>query len=199
MSHRTPTDILVLHAVRVLGYAETARVAARFAVPAEIAAEHLLDAQARGWVSHSAFAGDSGWSLTETGKMQGERLLAAELDRCGTRAVVERVHRDFLPHNVTVADACTAWQLAEIGIGEDTVTIGETITRLASAAHALAELEARLVAEMDRFAGYHLRFAYALERAGTDPAWITATDRDSCHRVWFELHEDLIASLGLVR
>ncbi|MDQ1594975.1 MAG: hypothetical protein QOH40_1531, partial [Arthrobacter pascens] len=26
-----------------------------------------------------------------------------------------------------------------------------------------------------------------------------ATDRDSFHRIWFELHEDLIATLGLRR
>jgi len=25
------------------------------------------------------------------------------------------------------------------------------------------------------------------------------TDVDSCHRVWFELHEDLIATLGIDR
>ncbi|RZK85151.1 MAG: hypothetical protein EOP26_05730 [Rhodococcus sp. (in: high G+C Gram-positive bacteria)] len=98
-----------------------------------------------------------------------------------------------------MADACTAWQLAEMGFGESTVTLDETITRLATAADALGEFEARLVAGMDRFAGYHRRFAGGVERAGTDPAWITATDRDSCHRVWFEFHEDLITSLGLAR
>src|SRR5690606_18217145 len=36
-------------------------------------------------------------------------------------------------------------------------------------------------------------------RASADPAWITAADRESCHHVWFELHEDLIATLGLSR
>ncbi|MBV6757213.1 hypothetical protein [Rhodococcus opacus] len=199
MGYRTPTDILVLHAVRILGYAETARVAARFDLPVEATVEHLLDAQARGWVTRTTFAEDSGWSLTDLGKVHGERLLAADLDRCGSRTVVVQVHREFLPHNVAVADACTAWQLAELGIGEAAVTLDETTTRLASAARALAGFEARLVAGTDRFAGYHRRFAGAVERASTDPAWITATDRDSCHRVWFEFHEDLIASLGLVR
>ena len=29
--------------------------------------------------------------------------------------------------------------------------------------------------------------------------WVDRTDIDSCHRVWFELHEDLIATLGLSR
>ena len=199
MAYRTPTDILVLHAVRILGYAETARVAARFDLPVEATVEHLLDAQACGWVTRTTFAEDSGWSLTDLGKVRGERLLAADLDRSGSRTVVVQVHREFLPHNVAVADACTAWQLAELGIGEATVTLDETTTRLASAARALADFEARLVAGTDRFAGYQQRFADAVERSSTDPGWITATDRDSCHRVWFEFHEDLIASLGLVR
>ncbi|MFE7421504.1 hypothetical protein [Rhodococcus sp. NPDC057529] len=199
MPHRTPTDILVLHSVRILGYAETARIAARFDLPVEETVEHLLDAQARGWVTRTTFAEDSGWSLTDLGKVHGERLLAADLDRCGSRTVVVQVHREFLPHNVAVADACTAWQLAELGIGEATVTLDETTTRLGIAADALAGFEARLVAGTDRFAGYHQRFAGAVERASTDPVWISATDRDSCHRVWFEFHEDLIASLGLAR
>jgi len=199
MSHRTPSDILALHAVRILGYAETPRIAARFALPAALVAEHLFDAEAKGWVTHTDFAGDGGWSLTETGRVHGERALAAELDQCGYRAEVVQVHQDFLPHNGAVADACTAWQLAGMGLGGTTTTIDETIARLETAADALAELEARLVAGMNRFDGYHQRFAGALERAGTDPSWITATDRDSCHRVWFEFHEDLIASLGLVR
>ncbi|MFE5700052.1 hypothetical protein [Rhodococcus koreensis] len=199
MPHRTPTDILVLHAVRILGYAETARIAARFDLSVETTVEHLLDAQARGWVTRTPFAEDSGWSLTDLGKAHGERLLAADLDRCGIRAVVVQVHREFLPHNVAVADSCTAWQLAELGIGEAIVTLDETTTRLGIAADALADFETRLVAGTDRFAGYQQRFADAVGRSSTDPGWITATDRDSCHRVWFEFHEDLIASLGLVR
>jgi hypothetical protein len=29
--------------------------------------------------------------------------------------------------------------------------------------------------------------------------WVDAPRIDSCHTVWFELHEDLLASLGLER
>ena len=199
MAHRTPTDVLVLHAVRILGYADTARIAARFGLPTGEADEHLLDAQACGWVTHTSYAGDSGWSLTETGKAHGEHLLSDELDATRARPVVRQVHQDFLPHNETVGKACTAWQLAEMDIGEQAVTLGTTITRLEEPSRALADLEARLTARLDRFADYHQRFAGALDRAGSDPGWITATDRDSCHRVWFELHEDLIATLGLTR
>ncbi|GEK21750.1 hypothetical protein CXY01_22700 [Cellulomonas xylanilytica] len=32
-----------------------------------------------------------------------------------------------------------------------------------------------------------------------DGGWVDRTDVDSCHRVWFELHEDLVATLGIDR
>lgn len=199
MSRTTPADVLVLHAVRTLGYATAARVAGRLGLAEVETTEHLLDAQARGWVAHSSFAGDGGWSLTEAGRREGERLLAAELDDAGARTAVEAVYRDFLPLNDVVGAACTAWQLTELGIGDQPVTLTAVITRLDEPARALSTLETRLTAHLARFAGYHRRFASALDRARTDPAWITGTDRDSCHRVWFELHEDLIATLGLTR
>ena len=199
MSHHTPAEVLVLHAVRILGYGDTARIAVRVGLPEDEVREHLLDARAHGWAAWSPYAGAGGWSLTEAGRAQGERLLAAELDGVGARALVEEVYRGFLPLNDVVAAACTAWQLAEMGIGEQTMTLAETIATLQGPATALAGLEERLTAHLDRFAGYRHRFTTALRKAGDEPAWITGTDRDSCHRVWFELHEDLIATLGLVR
>jgi hypothetical protein len=199
VGHRTPADVLVLHAVRTLGYGDAARIAGRVGLAEDEVREHLLDAQAHGWATYSSFAGEGGWSLTEAGKAQGERLLAAELDGAGARAAVEEAYRDFLPLNDAVAAACTAWQLAELGIGEHTVTLAETTATLQGPATALARVEARLIRHLDRFAGYRHRFTTALAKAGDEPAWITATDRDSCHRVWFELHEDLIATLGLAR
>jgi hypothetical protein len=199
VSRVTPVDVLVLHAVRTLGYATAGRIAARVGLSEAETTEHLLDAQARGWASYSSFAGDHGWSLTEAGKRQGERHLTAELDAAGARAAVEDVYRDFLPVNDVVGAACTAWQLAELGIGDAPVTLTATIARLEEPARVLAAFEARLTRRLARFAGYHSRFAAALARASAEPAWITGTDRDSCHRVWFELHEDLIATLGLTR
>lgn len=199
MSRTTPSDVLVLHATRTLGYATAARVAERVGLPEAETTEHLLDAQARGWVTYSSFAGDGGWSVTEAGRRRGERLVATELDAAGARTAVEDLYQDFLPVNDVVAAACTAWQLAELGSGEPPVTLTATIARLEEPARVLAGLEAHLTTHLARFAGYHRRFAAALHRASAEPAWITGIDRDSCHRVWFELHEDLIATLGLTR
>jgi hypothetical protein len=52
---------------------------------------------------------------------------------------------------------------------------------------------------LPRFSGYAKRLEQAATNAATEPAWFTATDRDSFHRIWFELHEDLIATLGIRR
>jgi hypothetical protein len=199
MSRTTPADLRVLHAARTLGYATAARLAVRAGLSEAAATEYLLDAQARGWTTYSSFGDDGGWSLTEAGKRHGEALLADELDAAGARTAVEAVYREFLPVNDVVAGACTAWQLTELGIGERPVTLTGTIAALQEPARVLAAIEARLTEHLERFAGYHRRFAGARDRAGAEPAWITGTDRDSCHRVWFELHEDLIATLGLTR
>lgn len=189
----------VLHTLRVMGYADAQRIATRLSRPTDETTADLLDAQARGWATTGAYDGDEGWSLTESGKAADERLAAAELDEAGARTVAAAVYEDFLPHNDIVAAACTAWQLAELGIGPQNVTAEEIVDRLTTPANALAEFEARLTEHLPRFAGYHRLFTAALSKAPQDPAWITAIDRDSCHRVWFELHEDLIATLNLTR
>lgn len=66
--------------------------------------------------------------------------------------------------------------------------------------HGLGPLTGRLSAVLPRFRGYDTRFTAPLRRARDgESGWVDGTDVDSCHRVWFELHEDLIATLGLNR
>ena len=62
-------------------------------------------------MQHAAFADLGGWSLTERGRAQNERLLAAELARVGGADEVRDVYRDFLPLNARLQRACTDWQL----------------------------------------------------------------------------------------
>lgn len=58
----------------------------------------------------------------------------------------------------------------------------------------------RLAAALTRLDGYVDRFAAALDRADRgERAWVDQPGTDSCHAVWFELHEDLLATLGLER
>ncbi|MBV8161068.1 MAG: hypothetical protein JO265_09110 [Acidimicrobiia bacterium] len=59
---------------------------------------------------------------------------------------------------------------------------------------------ARLGSVLDRFGPYGQRLAAAVERVEAgDHDWFTKPLIDSYHTVWFELHEDLLSTLGKER
>src|SRR3712207_7954256 len=62
-------------------------VAQRFGLDPAVTGELLGDHEAYGWITWSSFAGVGGWSLTDRGRAENERQLAAELreDRKSTR------------------------------------------------------------------------------------------------------------------
>lgn len=77
---------------------------------------------------------------------------------------------------------------------------GRVLDELDRLETALGSLITRLTHGLPRFAGYDDRLVAALRRARAgDTRWVSGTDVDSCHRLWFELHEDLIATLGIER
>ncbi|MBX9245604.1 transcriptional regulator [Actinotalea ferrariae] len=211
MSARTPAtsprDLLVLHAVRITGFGTADVVARRFGLDPAETEEDLLDAEARGWVQHSAFGDLSGWSLTDRGRAEDERRLAAELASVEGADDVRDVHGAFLPLNARLQRACTDWQLRPAG-GDalavndhaDSAWDARVLDELADIDRSLAPLAERLGAVLVRLQGYDARYSAALRLARVgEPGWVDGTDVDSCHRVWFELHEDLIATLGVDR
>ncbi|WP_432889520.1 transcriptional regulator [Kribbella sp. CA-245084] len=195
---------LVLHAVRLLGFADTPQIAKRFDLPQQAVEEALNDSEAQGWTTRSTFAGTSGWSLTEAGRAENERRLAAEL---ADKADISTVYADFLPLNALLQQACTDWQLRPtptdpLAANDHTDPAWDAgiLHELKMIDRALAPIAARLTSVLPRFQGYDTRFTAALERATAgETAWVDRSDVDSCHRVWFELHEDLIATLNLKR
>lgn len=51
-----------------------------------------------------------------------------------------------------------------------------------------------------RFGGYADRYSSALAKVDRGQrAWVDAHDRDSCHILWIQFHEDLLATLGIPR
>ena len=185
--------LLTLHAVRLLGFADTEAVAARFRQDRNAVESTLIDAGMNGLVSRSTFDGTSGWLLTGRGRAENERLLSEELDMPGARPLVFAVHDDFAEFNEGVVSACSGIQLGASGGSQEAMDV------LIGALASWRPLEAQLTRELPRFKGYSGRLLHALKSSARDPAWLTATDRDSFHRAWFELHEDLIATLGLQR
>ncbi|MGW7680390.1 transcriptional regulator [Kribbella sp. NPDC054772] len=197
--------LLVLHAVRLLGFADTPQIAQRFDLPHPAVEDTLKLADTQGWLTHSEFAGTSGWSLTDTGRTENERLLTTELGE--GRATVHQVYDEFLPLNALLQQACTDWQLRPSSTDplaandhSDAAWDAGVLHELAVLDRALGPITARLVAALPRFRDYDTRFAAALKRATAgETAYVDRSDVDSCHRVWFELHEDLLATLGLHR
>jgi hypothetical protein len=202
-----PGAALVLHSVRLLGFADSRRVAERFDLDPHACEELLGDYEARGLVSKSTFAEHEGWSLTSAGKVENERMLQAELTGCGGTQRLGEIYEDFLPVNIRAQRACTNWQLRPTASdplhfndhtdpGWDNAVIEE----LAEIALHLRDLSLRLVDVLPRFNGYDFRFEFALDRVRSgEPTWVNRTDADSCHTVWFQLHEDLLATLQLPR
>lgn len=135
----------------------------------------VLDFEASGWVSRSSFADRSGWSVTDAGRLENERRLATELDRAGARDTVTSVHTD------------RTWD--------------ERVLRtLASLDRVLRQSCNELTNHLQRFDGYADRYSSALAKVDAGQRrWVDAPDFDSCHTVWIQFHEDLLATLGIPR
>jgi hypothetical protein len=207
VSHRSSPELLALHGVRVLGFASSAEVAARYRLHTDVVHEHLLDDQARGWVGWSEFAGRAGWSITDAGRAENERRLAAELDGAGVRPVAAAAHEAFRPLNRRLGRACTKWQVRATpwdrmaaNDHSDWAWDEQVLRTLASLGDALDQVMGPLVAELPRLDGHVQRYRSALARVDRgERAWVDAPDRASAHIVWIQLHEDLLATLGLER
>ena len=207
--HESAAEDLALHGLRVLGYAGAPRIAARYGLDPGIVQEYLLDHQARGWVSRARFGGSSGWSLTDAGRAEDERRLAAELAVAGpgARREVVAAHQQFLPLNDRLGTACTNWQIRPAP-GEPLAVNDHTDARwddrvlatLGSLGGSLHRVCDPLTRRLSRFGGYAGLYSTAVVKAQAGQyAWIDAPDRDSCHLVWIQFHEDLLATLGLDR
>lgn len=147
-----------------------------------------------------------GWSLTPAGRAEHERLVAVDVDDSGRRSDIDDCYRRFSALNGEVLEACTAWQLKSAGgvrvVNDhaDSEYDQEVIARL-SAQHKVAlPICADLADAMVRFQPYGARLTKAFDRVvAGDPDWFTRPVIDSYHTVWFELHEDLLSSLGIER
>ena len=207
VAHESPVELLTLHAVRLKGMADDDQVAARFGLEPAVAREALLDHQAYGWITRVGFADLTGWTLTERGRTENGRQLAAELEAAGARSVVQDAYARFEPLNDRLLRACTDWQLRPgpddpLAANDHTDQLWDfyVLDELSSISEFLRVLDAGLGQRLVRMRGYHGRFATALRRSQRgEREWVAKPRADSCHTVWMELHEDLLATLGLER
>jgi hypothetical protein len=202
--HSTSTDLLALHALRCIGFAGLGRVAAATGLSEADAESELIDLAVAGLVTR--MAGDfGGWGLTEAGRAADAERIADELETAGTRTVVADAYDGFLVLNPELLDLCTAWQLRSVdGVPTpndhtDPAYDARVLDRLADLDQRAAVTCAELSATMLRFRRYRVRLTDALGRARSGALDYVADNVESYHTVWFQLHEDLLATLGIPR
>ena len=205
MAHRSEPRFLVLHAVRVRGLGEAAALAGAFGMDdAEVESE-LKGLAEDDLVIHREKP-LPGWTCTPAGRTEHGRLVGVDLEASGARAAVDAAYRRFFGLNPELLAVCTAWQLRPEGDGQvpndhsDAEYDAEVVGRLATVDAGVQPLVDELAGHLLRYEGYAPRLAAALARVRAgEHEWVTRPLIDSYHTVWMELHEDLMATLGIER
>ena len=150
-----------------------------------------------------------GWSLTRLGRDEDAQTAALELDSAGMRDTVDALYRRFLELNPQLLRLCTDWQLLppldnktppELNRHDNAEYDAEVLGRLAKVDGAAQPICDGLADALARFGTYGPRLSAARVRVEAgEHDWMTKPMIDSYHSVWFELHEDLLATLGIER
>ena len=204
MSSNSTPALLALHGLRLKGFAEASVIADLFDLDETTVTAELERAAAPDFVMFRD-GRRTGWALKPTGRAENERLLREELDATGHRDLVQRSYDQFLTLNGTMLAVCTRWQVKDqdaqqLNDHTDPAYDASVLAELAELDAGVQPICAELAGAIDRFAVYGPRFDLALEklRAG-ELEWFTKPVMESYHTVWFELHEDLLATLGIDR
>jgi hypothetical protein len=202
--HRTSPDLLVLHGLRCIGFAGLARVAVATGLAEPEVERELIDLGVAGLVTY--MAGDfGGWGLTEAGRAVAAERIAVELEAAGARTAVAGAYEGFLVLNPELLDICAAWQMRAVnGVvttndHDDAAYDTRVLDRLGDLDQRADGVCAHLSAVVPRFQRYRVRLTDALARARSGALDYVTDSMESYHSVWFQLHEDLLATLGIPR
>jgi hypothetical protein len=199
--HPSSMRLLVLHGLRLKHVAEPANVVSIFGVDEADGAAELKDAAAEGLVQRRE-GQLAGWQLTPAGRAEHDRLVAAELDASGNRSSIQEAYDRFRDVNPELLTVCTAWQLRDGVLNDhgDEEYDHEVIEGLGQVHESARPIVADLAAALERFGCYPVRLGGAFDHVlAGETAWFTRPMLDSYHTIWFELHEDLLSTLGLER
>jgi hypothetical protein len=192
------TDV-ILHALRCMGFASLDRVAYVTGLPD--AESHLLDLAVAGFVTYTP--GDfGGWGLTEAGKTEIAERLAAELAETGARDTITKAYQDFLVLNPELLDLCAAWQSRGGSTPNDHTDPdydARVLDRLTDLHERVTAVCGELSSALPRFERYRSRLTRALVRVRAGRLDYVTDAMESYHVIWFQLHEDLLVTLGIPR
>jgi hypothetical protein len=202
-----PADprLVVVTCVRLKGFADIDPVVDASGLDADTVSEILTDLGNQELARHRE-GRVSGWTLTPGGRALHAELVAAELKAAGCEPAVDAAYRKFLSLNPRLLTTASAWQLRQ----ENGQAVVNDHTNAEHDARVIGDLRglhdettpvvSALGALLERFSRYESRLSSAVERVETgDQDWFTKPLIDSYHTVWFELHEDLLSTLGRER
>jgi hypothetical protein len=202
-----PADprLVVVTCVRLKGFADVGPIVDASGLPAAEVEAVLTELGGQGLARHRE-GRVSGWTLTPDGRALHAELVAAELAAAGCGGDIEAVYREFLALNPRLLATASAWQLrqengqAVVNDHSDPAHDGRVLRDLRALHDDALPLVERLAALLARFGRYGDRLSAAVDRVEAgEQEWFTKPLIDSYHTVWFELHEDLLSTLGKER
>jgi hypothetical protein len=201
MGHVSDPDFLVLHGLRLKGFAEV-WILAELIAQCEAEVARRLEQAAAAELAMRRDGRISGWTLTPTGRARHAELLDSDVAASGCREAMTTAYPRFGEYNADLKALCTDWQLRGGAPNDhaDASYDAGVIGRLRRLNDAVLPLCAELAGLLSRFTPYGPRLSAALDRVEAgDRDGFTRPLANSYHDIWMELHEDLISSLGLAR
>ncbi len=196
--------LLSLLGLRLKGFAEAQAIADLVGLELDAVTGELTKAAESEFTSFRD-GRRTGWTLMPAGRAEIERLAAEELDAVGCRDIAQSTYEQFLELNGRMLQTCTDWQVKDIDANElndhtDAEYDAGVIADLVDLDNAVQPLCNELASHLSRFSIYAPRFTAALDKVHAgDTKWFTGPIIESHHTVWFEFHEDLLATLGIDR
>ncbi len=204
MAQASDVRFLILHGLKLKGFAEAEALSICTGVNVEAVTKMLNALQAEGLMLHRD-GRISGFALTAAGRTAHGELLAADVLASGQQTLLHANYESFLPLNAELLAVCTAWQVVDIEKNvlndhTDAAYDAGVIGRLASINERVKPTTAALGEALSRFAPYQSRFDASLVRVKAgEREYFAKPILDSYHTVWMELHEDLLKSLNIDR
>ena len=205
MGYQSESNLLILHTLRIRGFVELSEIVISTRLKVEEVESHLDSFKENNLVNYRE-GRIEGWMLTQEGRGRSQQLVTSELESSGFREEINSNYQGFLSSNQRFLSLCTDWQLRtvngeqEINDHSDTDYDEEVIARLVDINGEIQPVCESLADSLNRFEGYSRRFSEALHKVqNNEPEWFTKPMIDSYHTIWFELHENLLVTLGIER
>lgn len=194
----------VLHGLRCLGTVGDDELARAIGIHRGKVTEILRRLHSRGLVDHDPEP-FGGWSLTLRGRATEHQLTDLEVEESGVRDRLYHYYRSFMRLHTALLGVGHDWEMRPVGDTRmlnnhrDTKYDAEVLSRLVGIHMGTKWVYVELAGLLERFGVYEPRFSFALERAlGGENSYV-AHSIDSYQSVWLQLHEDLVATLGISR